>query len=479
MMPLRTGEYALEVRSDRLWIDVWHENRNLSRRIVSVEGRATGVLDCFIHRFGGTPGKISFLDLDRPQTAHRTLSGTRRSFGEQFRRMLTRQFPGWELRSLSAGMDLQRSFSPLFPRARLTRGQQQIAAMACPDSIHESACLTFALLWFAHLSDHAGRNISSTALHLFLPEGAGSLTAHRLRWLVRRELGAKLYLFNIHGSAGEVDGNDLGNLDTVVKSRYQTPFLSQEVGDLLDRLALSGDIGLCPELTGAVSIRFRGVEFARFQDGRVHLGLDSKQEIQSGNFEQVIQFADQLQLLAPELVPQKERWLESAVRSHVKTLDPALRAIPVHSQVLSISGRDRDAIDLLAVSEEGRLTVIELKSAEDIHLPLQALDYWIRVTWHSQRRELDHLFPGVTLRSDPPRLLLVAPALSFHSSNETVLRYFSPEIDVERVGINSDWQARLKVVLRLNRGDQPQSHLTTHEHPRLVAYQEGDRGSES
>jgi hypothetical protein len=110
---------------------------------------------------------------------------------------------------------------------------------------------------------------------------------------------------------------------------------------------------------------------------------------------------------------------------------------------------------------------------------MQALDYWIRVVWHAERRELDHLFPGVTLRAEPPRLLLVAPAISFHSANQTVLRYFSPKIDVERIGINSDWQNKLRVVLRLRRGEQPQSHTHSYEHPELTPHQESDLQPES
>jgi hypothetical protein len=36
-------------------------------------------------------------------------------------------------------------------------------------------------------------------------------------------------------------------------------------------------------------------------------------------------------------------------------------------------------IDVLAVTREGRLAVLELKAEKDIHLPLQGLDYWSRV----------------------------------------------------------------------------------------------------
>jgi hypothetical protein len=30
---------------------------------------------------------------------------------------------------------------------------------------------------------------------------------------------------------------------------------------------------------------------------------------------------------------------------------------------------------------DGRLAVLELKAGEDIHLILQAVDYWLRVRW--------------------------------------------------------------------------------------------------
>ena len=36
-------------------------------------------------------------------------------------------------------------------------------------------------------------------------------------------------------------------------------------------------------------------------------------------------------------------------------------------------------LDLLTLDRNARLVVLELKADEDLHLPLQALDYWIRV----------------------------------------------------------------------------------------------------
>ena len=88
-------------------------------------------------------------------------------------------------------------------------------------------------------------------------------------------------------------------------------------------------------------------------------------------------------------------------------------------------------LDLLAADRAGRLAVVELKASADLHLPLQALDYWIRVKWHLDRGEFTAhgYFPGLPLRPEPPRLLLVSPSLEFHPTTETILSYFSPAIE--------------------------------------------------
>jgi hypothetical protein len=458
LLALLPGFYALEIRSGRLSVEIWDETRTVSRRILGIERAGTGVLDCTAQKFGGTSVRFSFLDLDLPQSAHRKTCGTRQNFAERFRRMLARQFPGWEIASLSSSLDLQHSFSSVFPRARLTRGNQSIAAMASAGPAEEADLLTFALLWYDHVRARSREN-EHTSLCLFLREDAGTLTAHRLRWLASDTLRPRLFRFNEHGSAGEVDPRDLGNLDTRVAARYAPPRLTREFEGLLSRMESIEDAGWFPEVTGAISIRSRGWEFARIEDGRLLLGLDAKREIQPCHTEEVANFAVQLAQLSPPVRQQfPERWFESAVRANLPKIDPTLLPAPVHGQVLSFAGGDRGLVDLLATSPAGRLAVLELKTSEDIQLPLQTLDYWMRIAWHAQRDELSPLFPGVPLQNRPPKLLLIAPALAFHSSTATLLRYFSPEIEVERVGINEDWRKDFKVVLHLKGADLPISH---------------------
>ena len=112
------------------------------------------------------------------------------------------------------------------------------------------------------------------------------------------------------------------------------------------------------------------------------------------------------------------------------------------------SASDRAMIDVLAITREGRLAVVELKADEDIHLPLQGLDYWSRVAWHHARNEFQQYgyFPGRELSGERPLLLLAAPALHVHPATDTLLRYISPEIEWTLAGLDEHWREGVKAV---------------------------------
>jgi hypothetical protein len=61
----------------------------------------------------------------------------------------------------------------------------------------------------------------------------------------------------------------------------------------------------------------------------------------------------------------------------------------------------------------------------------------------------------VALDPAPPRLLLIAPALQFHPTTETLLRYFSPRVEVTPIGLAVEWQQDLRVMLRLEGARAP------------------------
>jgi hypothetical protein len=168
-----------------------------------------------------------------------------------------------------------------------------------------------------------------------------------------------------------------------------------------------------------------------------------------------------------------ERWLEAMVIKNVEQLDGRLQGIAnaeavypdrsrrecpphrVYSQVPAFSAADRAMIDVLTITRDHRLAVIELKADEDIHLPLQGVDYWARVAWHQERGEFRRFgyFPGQEISMLKPLLFLVAPALHVHPSSDTILRYLSPEIEWELLGIDEHWREEIKVVFRKRASD--------------------------
>ena len=67
------------------------------------------------------------------------------------------------------------------------------------------------------------------------------------------------------------------------------------------------------------------------------------------------------------------------LRKNIRVLDEGLDERYVYSQIPAWRGDERSVIDLLTVNHQARLVVIEVKASEDAQLPMQGLDYWLRV----------------------------------------------------------------------------------------------------
>jgi hypothetical protein len=221
--------------------------------------------------------------------------------------------------------------------------------------------------------------------------------------------------------------------------------------------------------TAEVAFRWRGLEFARARVAHEAPSFRVGQEIAFGigAEERVLEersgadFADLVRRLRLTRGPQgarhqplwrlhPERWLESLVVRDVKAIDERLDGNCLYSQVPAFSASDRAMLDVLTTTRDRRLAVVELKADEDIHLPLQGLDYWSRVQWHHARGEFQQFgyFPGRELSAEDPLLFLVAPTLHIHPATDTVLRYLSPEIDWALVGIDERWRDQVRVIFR-------------------------------
>jgi hypothetical protein len=456
-LAITTSNFTLEARNEILTLQAWDDRRNLARRVTAIEQQTRAKLVLRIERFGKRTGTLSLIDLRAAKNRNVTLQSGRLEFRELFRRFLRRQFSASKIVELTTEADLEHSLSPAYPRALLRQGSSAWAAIgAGRDAFHSDGVLTFGLIWLDYLRRRDPKLITH-GLILYLPAGREKTTCLRLLFLDPKAAQYQAFVYTEDGLEEGIDLRDYGNLDTRLEPCRRR--LPSELDAILEPICKILDVEAIDRSDGELSLRVHGLEFARTQAGTILAGLHSRRAIRSSSVDEILQLAAELsRLRSPDAADRQnplylrnpEAWLESQVRNQIEEVDARLLPSPIYGQVPAFAATDRGVLDLLAVDRHGRLTVLELKASEDIHLPLQALDYWMRVKWHLDRRQFsaNGYFPGIELRSDPPRLLLISPALDYHPSNECVLRYLAPDIEIERVGLSLEWQWGLKVMFR-------------------------------
>jgi hypothetical protein len=463
LLPLTKGNCVLELRNSRLTLHAWDERRNLARQIIDIREEQRGRLELVAARFPRKQGPLFLIDLARPASRDWERHGSRLVFRERFRQFLACEFPAWKLADITTEADLEHSLSPAFPRALLKKGASGLAAIGVgPDAVDPSAVLSFGLIWLDYLRRRERRAVIE-GLVLFLPAGQERSTCLRLRFLDAGAARFEIFAYSEQDFSSRLDLRDFGNLETKLEICRAPSMVHRE---WLDHLLRVPGVEQVASHSGEISLRVCGLEFARTSGSEILFGLADRAMASENNLREIEQLARHLaRLRSADAEPRgdfclrsPEAWLESQVRGAIETIDASLVPQPIYGQVPAFAGGDRGVIDLLAVDRTGRLAVVELKASSDLHLPVQALDYWMRVNWHLDRQEFgpNGYFPGVALRRDAPRLLLVAPALEFHPTTESILSYFSPAIQVERIGLGLNWRTRLEVMFRLRGAERPQ-----------------------
>lgn len=467
-LELRPESYLLEYRTGRLVIQVWDRDRYLSRRVTALQAERPGRLELVVERFGKREGRLMLVDMERTESVQWGRQAMRLVVRERLRHALARQWPDWRLVELSAEPNLEESLSPVCPRAMVKKGSRAWAALMAPEEPDASStALSFGLIWLDYLRRRE-KHVAVEGLLLFLPDGYEHTTCLRVPWLDSTRARILVYVYTPEGGEEPVDPAEYTNLDTVLEDQRRARPACPPLWEAL--LARVKDLPGVEEITrsdGGRSLRVRGLEFAELAGSTVRFGVEQRRRASERHLDEIARLAAQLGRLRRaeatdranplyRLLP--ERWLESQVRAHLERIDASLRPQPVYGQVPAFAGGERGVIDLLAVDCTGRLAVLELKASQDIHLPMQALDYWMRVRWHLEQGDFPRCgyFPGISLRPDPPRLLLIAPALEFHPTSETILSFFHPQVEVERIGLGVEWRKEIQVLFRARGAERPE-----------------------
>lgn len=232
--------------------------------------------------------------------------------------------------------------------------------------------------------------------------------------------------------------------ETHVQELHQ-PRVQAEVERIL---ALAPDLlQAVPHIAGrAVSVRLRGIEVARVSEGQVTYPLGEP-------LQPVIQELDAARRYGSRHLlarTHEERWLESNLIGQIRQVLPTIDTRHIYPQVPSFVGEERNIIDLLTVTENGQLVVIEIKASADPDLPFQALDYWIAVEKHRKAGDFQEkgYFAGLRLSGEPALLVLVAPLLAFHRTMKRMVSILPKSLPLMEIGINQAWKKEIKILRR-------------------------------
>jgi hypothetical protein len=492
---LAQARYSISGEYNKCLLHLWSAERNAVRRVLDAEVK-NGTLRLAVQRLGqARPTKLEI----RRERDHRTPTAkrlARMAYEHKLRRALERHFPEFTVARLTTGADLEKSFGPIYTRGMARRGQSGFAVLGVNNKETQAsidASLTFGILWLDVCRERSAGKTLVEGLLLFVPHKSSALVRERMANLNRAAAKWRLFEFNERDdSLTEMDCSDRGNVVTRLVHATNEAAAYERFAESIEKIrALLPNCELAVLSAAEIAFRWRGLEFARARLGAEAETFRSRQEIVFGvgaeervldqhNWtffaELVAAVRDTRHPYGPRQHPlfrlQAERWLESLVVGDVSVIEERLgfrkmprkmtRELPrevgpgetesptLYSQVPAFSAADRAMIDVLTTTREGRLAVVELKADEDIHLPLQGLDYWSRVEWHHARGEFARFgyFDGRELSAESPLLFLVAPALHVHPATDVLLRYLAPEIEWEFVGIDERWREGVKVVFR-------------------------------
>ena len=485
---LAQARYSISGDHNKCLLHLWSAEKNTVRRVLDAEVK-NGTLRLAVQRLGqARPTKLEICR-ERDRRSPSAKKAARAAYEHKLRRTIERHFPGFAISRLTTGADLEKSFGPVYARGLLKQGQSAFAVVGANASETQSsidAALTFGILWLdacrqnPHFSQNRGEmghpsrsswNGLIEGLILFVPAGTSALVRERMANLNRA--AAKWRLFELNerdDSLVEIDCSDRGNIATrLVHATNETAALERFAESIARIQSVAPNCEVAVLSPGEIAFRWRGLEFARARLGADAITFQSRQEIVFGvgaeervledrNWAFFVQLVTALREARHPYGPRgerlfrmhSERWLESLVRADVSAIDERLETESLYSQVPAFSAADRAMIDVLTLTRDGRLAVVELKADEDIHLPLQGLDYWARVQWHHGRGEFLKFgyFGGRELSAEAPLLFLVAPALHVHPATDVILRYLSAEIEWALVGIDERWREGVRVVFR-------------------------------
>jgi hypothetical protein len=470
--PMRRSELEIAVSYGRLILTTWTEKGSRAWKIFDWEWTSGKLMLRASRRLGAERPLIELIPRAAASEIALTVKSARQQRSKQLGLLACAMQSGAKLERVALSPGARRGQPGRYARIVLRQKHQRIAVTGSVASSKPSdadAFLSSALMWFKRTSERA-RSPYIQHLWLVVENDLLKPTLQRVA-LLRRSLRESIAVYVVDQELTEMKLAEVPTREALWKRKLARfppvpPTEPTEFSSGLTRLA-----GDAIDVVGArhgETLRYFGLPFARvrrlLRTERIWFGvegahrrlLDEKTEQEWWNL-----LTSLIEQRSPSAVDHQhalyrnaaEAWLESLLRRNITRLDPGLIIAPLHAQFRTARGGVLGVrpVDLLALRQDGRLVVIELKVSEAREHVLQGVDYWQRVEAHRRRGHIARakLFGDRKISNESPLVYLVAPTLRVHPSFNALARSIDPEIEIYRFDINEDWRAGVRVMRRL------------------------------
>jgi hypothetical protein len=468
---LRRDEIDMAVVQQRLMLSCWTEKGTRSWRIMAWYWDGQMLSLEASRRMGAELSLIELIPRTAAKAVAATIRAARQTRCEQLACLAAASQPDTAVERLSLSRGTRPGQPGRSAQILLRRRRERIAVVAPVVSSRPSvvdAFLSSALLWFGRTSDRTRPPYVEQLWLIVSPELVKPLL-YRVT-LLRSGLKSLIRIFSVNESLTglqEAACPDKSELWRKKLARFP-PVAAATTSELASAIITeAADAIDVVHARHGETLRYFGLPFARVRSlldhQKVWFGIDRShrrlldestindwqnllRDLREHRSASALDHHHAFYRAAPEA------WLESLLRRDITKLDPGLIIAPLHAQFRTARGARLGIrpIDLLALRQDGRLVVIELKVSEDREHVLQGADYWRRVEAHRRRGHIARarLFGDRIIRNEAPLVYLVAPTLRVHPSFQTLAHCISSDIEIYRFDINEDWRSGVRVMRR-------------------------------
>ncbi len=456
--PIRPYEVGVETAGGKLIVSIPDDSGYRPRRVVATEVAGDEIILGVTGRFGDGHEEIRFVPRIGHDELGAAIAAIRLQRANELAQLITESFDGLKIEKIDLAPDGGRLAMMI---ARRKRDQPFGIIADVSDSVQAETQLSAAIAWHERLSARKREPITEIwiiAAHrrsrelrrltaLLKPAAATWLT------IVERTRDERLAVLK-RWTAGELWREKCSKI--ALPERYLP---SETAGSI---------IGLAPEEIDAVvsrhgeTLRFNGLPFARVRrvagKEMAWFGTGPKRTLLTPeNIGSLAALIDDLKDHRRPIGPHShhrlyrrnsEAWLETMLNRDIKRLDGNLILSPLYNQFRA----SPETIDMLAMRNDGRLVIIEIKTSPDRELIFQAAEYWRKIELQRRRGELvrARAFGDRPILNKPALVYTVAPALSFHRDHEKFLRMLIPDIEIWQFELHENWRSEIKVINRRN-----------------------------